>query len=434
MQQFRRQVYQSFTRRADAALDLIDALAQADQVSSPVAVSEQASFRRQYPSIYDTLGAGQIDEVRLRGVLQAAQPAVSETLAGYEVYAVDATIEARPAAVTLADRTLLRHQEPEPSVPGHQYSWLVRLVLPGRSWVAPLDVRRIPSDGKSYQVARAQVQDLDQGNPRRKVIVADSGYINWMFLELCLLVQTVVALVRIRNNQVLYGPPQYFGKGRRPKHGAAFRLQHPPEQAERQETFSTSAGGTVLLRAWSNLHFKRLPGLSGTVLWAQILRPDGQPRYQRPLWLFWTGPQDVPLADLYRMYTWRFAVEHMFRFLKQHMGLNKANVVRPGSPELWMRLCALAYWQLLLACDLVTGHVPPWQRQPKPGLPLALTPRQVQRALRTISAAIGTPARPPRPAGKAPGRAKDFRPNPRPRYPVIQKSRESAKSAPAAVG
>jgi hypothetical protein len=434
VQQFRRLVYQSFTKRADASMDLIDALAQADQVESPVAVSVEASFRRQYPSIYDTLSAGQVDDVRLRRVLHAAQPAVSETIAGYKVYAVDATSEERPAAETLADRTLLRNQEREPSIPGHKYSWLARLVLPGRSWVAPLDVRRIESTHKSFAVARAQVQDLDRRSARPKVIVADTGYINWMFLELCLLVQTVVALVRIRNNQVLYGAPVYSGRGRRPKHGPAFRLAAPSLPAERSETLVTVFGATVQLRAWCNLHFQKLPALSGMVIWAQVLKPDGQPRHQRPLWLFWTGPQTVALADLYRMYAWRFTIEHMFRFLKQHLGLNSANVVRSGSPEQWVRLCALAYWHLLLTCDLVTGYVPPWQRQPKAHLPLAWTPRQVQRALHSVSATIGTPARSPRPAGKAPGRAKGFQPQPRPRYPVIRKSRKAAKATLAAVG
>lgn len=50
----------------------------------------------------------------------------------------------------------------------------------------------------------------------------------------------------------------------------------------------------------------------------EFLKEDGTPCYKRPIWLFWIGPEDVALQDLCRMYLWRFAIEHLFRFLKQH--------------------------------------------------------------------------------------------------------------------
>jgi hypothetical protein len=48
IQQFRQRVYQKMGQRAGAALDLIDALTVAGRVSSPVALSEEGAFRRQY--------------------------------------------------------------------------------------------------------------------------------------------------------------------------------------------------------------------------------------------------------------------------------------------------------------------------------------------------------------------------------------------------
>lgn len=53
IQQFRTTVYQSFTQRGDAGLDLIDALTASVMVESPVALSESALFRRAYSSVYD---------------------------------------------------------------------------------------------------------------------------------------------------------------------------------------------------------------------------------------------------------------------------------------------------------------------------------------------------------------------------------------------
>jgi hypothetical protein len=57
----------------------------------------------------------------------------------------------------------------------------------------------------------------DKQGPGWKVVVADSLYCNYIFLGVFLLVQTVVGLVRIRRNQVLYEDPpvrQPHQKGR----------------------------------------------------------------------------------------------------------------------------------------------------------------------------------------------------------------------------
>ncbi|MGA7608390.1 MAG: hypothetical protein WCA79_20955 [Anaerolineales bacterium] len=79
----------------------------------------------------------------------------------------------------------------------------------------------------------------------------------------------------------------------------------------------------VRVRAWRDLHFKRLASLLRTVLCIEFLKENGTPRYKRPIWLFWTGSYDVTLQDLCHMYLWRFAkvvcsvtIEHLFRFLK----------------------------------------------------------------------------------------------------------------------
>jgi IS4 transposase len=107
-------------------------------------------------------------------------------------------------------------------------------------------------------------------------------------------------------------------------------------------------------RLWHKLHFKRLAKVPGSVVCVEFLKEDGTPRYKRPIWLFWTGPEDVTPQDLCRMYLWRFAIEHLFRFLKQHMGLNSNRSTNLESLQRWMWIVALAYWQLLLIRD--TGH------------------------------------------------------------------------------
>jgi hypothetical protein len=284
-------------------------------------------------------------------------------------------------------------------------------------------------------VAIEQLVALDQLSERLKVVVADSGFANWLFLSVFLVTKTLAGLVRLRGNQVLYeSPPPVTTRQRgRPRlHGPAFRLRQPARPPDRQEAFGLPGGGRVVLAAWQGLHLRLLSELVGTVIRVRVYRPDGRLRHVRPWWLYWTGPTDVALADLFAMYTWRFAIEHAFRFFKQHLGLNAANLVAGQAPEQWMQVCLLAYWQLLLGRQIVTGYLPPWQRQPKTIGPWTYTPRQVQQALAGFMSQIGTPALAPKPSGKGVGRAPGCIPHPRPRYSVIVKGHPAPKvDAPA---
>jgi hypothetical protein len=54
-QQFREKIYQSMRKRADAILDLVDALTDAGHVDSAVALSEETPFRRKFSSIFNFL-------------------------------------------------------------------------------------------------------------------------------------------------------------------------------------------------------------------------------------------------------------------------------------------------------------------------------------------------------------------------------------------
>jgi hypothetical protein len=426
--QFRQEVYHSFEQRADAALDLIDAVTSATTVESPVAVSESPLFRRRFSSVYDVLEHGVLDRFWLRRTLYRHQPDEAETIAGYEVYAVDCTEDPHAEAHTLPDRHQSRKGRYAPRIVGHRYSWLARLVQRCTSWCMPQDVERVGTASTDSQVASDQVERLDKQSDRSKVIVADSLYGNAVFLRIFLTLQTVFALVRLRSNRVLYEePPPPSGKPGRPrKHGAKFKLSEAKRTPDRQTT-ETILGQTVRLQTWHDLHFYKLPMLVGLVLCIEFLKADGTPRFRRPIYLFWTGPTTVPLEDLCRMYLWRFAIEHMFRFLKQHMGLSSSRSPSPAHNELWMWCCALAYSQLLLIRGEVTEQRPPWHPRSVNGQPKPMTTRQVQRVALPFLLQLGTPARPTQPAGKAPGRPKGYRPSPRPRYQIVRKGKPKTK-------
>jgi hypothetical protein len=133
--EFREAVYQEVIWRPAAILDLVDALTIAGHVNSPVVLSELPVFRRKFSSVYDALVHGDLGD-ELKNLFNNSQDPDWETIAGYEVHAIDATPNKRMAAETLADRGVLKAQQKEAVRYGHKYSWLVRLVQSGTSWVA----------------------------------------------------------------------------------------------------------------------------------------------------------------------------------------------------------------------------------------------------------------------------------------------------------
>ena len=382
--------------------DLIDALTVAGQVSSPVALSEQKPFRRKFCSVYDGLENGEMDMDELLSLLPDCMPENSESIAGYKVYAVDATANEHEQAETLPDRSVLKSSKKEPLRYGHKYSWLVRLIHFGSSWAAPVDIERIHTEATDTKVAAVQVKELDARDPEAKVIVADSRYEEHRFLGIFEHLRHTVGLIRLHSNRVLYEEPQMKPKGSRGaprKHGQSFKLNRGHRAEDQRETFQLGKQ-TVRVRAWHKLHFRKLVAVIGSLVQVEFLKADGTARYKRPMWLFWTGPQSVALSDLCRMYLWRFAIEHMFRFLKQHMGLNSNRSPDLVSAQQWMWLCALAYSQLLLIRDAVQEDYPAWyprSRQQR----AKLTPYQVQRSALAFLWELGTPASKPRPAEKA---------------------------------
>jgi hypothetical protein len=423
--EFREAVYQKVIWRPAAILDLVDALTIAGHVSSPVELSESPLFRRKFNSVYDALVHGELSD-ELKTLFSNNQDRDWETIAGYEVHAVDATPNERMAAETLADRGVLKAQQKAPVRYGHKYSWLVRLVQRGTSWVAPEDIQRISTTTTDTKVAAQQVKELAARNQRPKVITADSRYRDQHFLGVFADLENTFALVRLQNNQKLSQEPlpkPVGSRGAPRKHGADFQLSAIEREPDVFEEFFLGKQ-KVRVRVWHQLHFKRLAQVVGSVVCVEFLKDDGSPRYKRPLWLFWTGPEEVAPQDLCRMYLWRFAIEHLFRFLKQHLGLNSHRSSNLESLQRWMWIVALAYWQLLLMRDTVKPNRPAWHPHKKDGRDKPLTPSQVQRSAQAFLLQSGTPAANPRPAGKGTGRQKGYHPAPRQRFEVIFKTKK----------
>jgi hypothetical protein len=76
LQQFRVELYHTFTRRADAVFELVDALSGDIQTRSPAELSLSGSFRRQYASVYDGVDGWQFDAAAVKELLLQVAPGV----------------------------------------------------------------------------------------------------------------------------------------------------------------------------------------------------------------------------------------------------------------------------------------------------------------------------------------------------------------------
>jgi hypothetical protein len=425
---FRREVYESaLGHRHDTLFELMDAVLTSPGAANLVHLSLTPAFRRGWPSGPDALADGTLDVDTVRTLLRAARPAPSD--GGRPLWVIDGTTWPRPEAKTSPERTyghrVTAGMPQDGIVAAWEYQWLVKAPEERGSWVLPLDVtRRAPTAGTPTQLAVRQLRAA-LGPPEaaaaasRPVVTLDSGYDPGQLARAQLPADLVV---RLATNRVFFRlPGPYAGRGAPRKHGPIFRLKELSTQGEpdRSSTLTDPEYGVVRVDAWMHLHTRTAPDTPFCVVRVQVERLPHRLEPPTPLWLAWIGgdpPQD--LTRLWRWYLRRFTVEHAFRFLKQSLGWT---TVRPRTPEAadrWSWLLAVVLWQLWLARPLVADQRLPWER------PLSaerLTPGRVRRAFTGLLAQLGTPARPPQPRGKSPGRRQGERPGRRKRYEVVRR-------------
>jgi hypothetical protein len=430
--QFRQQVYQTaLGQRQDSLFEITDAILTADGPQTLARLSQAPGMRRRWPSLPDALAAGTILVPALQTLLTATLPQPAPRPVASR--ALDGTCWPRPAARTSPARTYgrtpLAGARPDAVMqPSWAYQWLVALPDGGGSWMLPLHVcRRGPDAPPPTDLALAQLGAVLSARPAaapRPLVTFDSQYCPTTLARASLPLDGLVRLPRRRRLYRTPGP--YRGRGRRPIHGAVFRTHDPtthgPPDQEAQGWDGTH--GTVTVRVWHQLHAQGGHDAPFTVVCIQVERLPRKGTRPGPLWLAWgrsagdAGPLPDDLLDLWRYDGWRFTIEHGFRFLKQTLGWTTVRLRDPAAADRWSWLVARACWELWLARSLVADRRLPWER-PLPAD--RLTPGRVQRAFPGLLLSLGTPARPPQPRGKAPGRRPGQCPGPQPRAPVVRR-------------
>ncbi len=434
---FRGSLYDCLRRRGDALFELTDAVLAAGTVPSPVHLSLEPIHRRGWGSLYGALRWGRLDAEALRTLV------VRNPLAGggqTPIYAVDASVWPRSDAETSPERGFYyhpsRHSAGQPIVAGWAYQWIAQLGFARESWVAPVEVARVGPAENANAVAVEQVRGLLGRLPDRDaaapLFVFDAGY-DPVRLQRGLEGCRAEVLVRLRAGRCFYAdPPPPKRTGRPPRHGAKLDTKEPGTwPAPSAEHRSEDAGyGSVRVRAWAMLHPKTQdhptrgtrrprPIVRGTLVLVEVGRLPRPTREPRALWLWWSGSGEPDLGLLWRAYVRRFDLEHTFRFLKQELGWTAPRVRSPGQADRWTWLVICAYTQLRLARGCVADRRLPWERRYDPG---RLTPRRVRRAVSALLPELGTPAKPPKPCGRSPGRPKGRRSGRAKRYPALKKA------------
>lgn len=420
LQSFRQTLYDSLGNARDALFDLMDAVLVSACLVSFVRLSQSPVFRRQWSSTYAALQESDLPRSKVLKLLVSQIPTDQQPL-----LAGDASRWSRPAAKHLRDRTFVGGTGGAITL-GHSYSTLAWIPEAQGSWALPLRHERITSFETPASRAAFQLKQVTRQLKVRPLAVYDRGYGNASFVRQTAALEADL-LLRLASNRCVYGPPPaYRGRGAPAKHGHKMKLNDPESWCAPTQTLELDDPklGRVQVTRWSTYHFRQSPKHPMEIIRVEVLESKAGKRRFKPLWLAWLGKTLSPLETLWLHYLRRFALEHWYRFAKQRLYWTQPQFSSLRASERWSDLMPLLSWQLWLARVDCTDHPLPWQSSQD-----VLSPGRVAQAFASILAAIGTPAPPPKPRGKALGRVTGQKPSPRPGYPTVKKRGSKRKKS-----
>jgi hypothetical protein len=431
LNEFRHATYGCFKQAGDALFNTMDALSSETTAHSFPELSLSPLFQRKWASLYEAFEDGKIDAEQLRQVFIQFAPLPSK---GQHVFlGVDTSNLRRQDAQTSADRTLAPLSNLPESAHVTCPVWVISSVvlLPSEAGQGTfvLDIQRVTSSGLATEVAASQLKavvDLLVKRGLRPVIIGDRWYACAPFLARMSEV-AASCLLRVKCNRVFYRPAPERMPGQRGasrKDGARFQCSDASTHGEPDASWEgmDTHGKQVEVRCWNGLHLRTARWVEVSVI--QVIRHGASERRRDPKvsWFVWKGDEPAPLAEISPTYRLRYSHEHGFRLDKQVLLWDEPRLRTPAQTERWTQIVACAHNHLVLARPLVEGIYRPWETRRS-----VLTLGQVRRAMLTLLTQLGTPARPPQPRGKAPGRAKGFHPKPATRHPVIRKTSKKEK-------
>tara|TARA_X000001036_G_C20627238_1_gene785662 strand:+ start:111 stop:1538 length:1428 start_codon:yes stop_codon:yes gene_type:complete len=464
---FRESLFSTFHSRADATMELVDALSSNKDSKSVTQLSQNSHFTRSYNSINDVVNnfsnGGQEQETAIR---QLTGQQVERDNRDFHLLGIDATPAPRKFSKTLEDRGFVYSPNViagnKPVTIGHSYSLLA--YLPEKEtdkysppWVLPLSINRIPTERSDLSIGMEQLDTIlnDQDLPFSKeltVVVQDSKYGAPEVRKNESKYEDLVSITRARSNRVFNYPP--LPESERYKHKTGAKLVYGDEMKLNDQSTWKEPDDTldqifiskknkvfeVHIKAWDDIMMRTKNGIDlkdcpFTLLEITATDSNGNNFFKKPLWLIVSGKRrkELSLKDIYLSYRQRYDLEHFFRFGKQRLLLDKFQTPIVQHEENWWSISTLAYVQLFMARNLATVQPTPWEKylpEMKSQEQIA-SPSQTQKSFGTITSDIGTPASMPKLRGRSLGRLKGAKQVKRERHPVIKKGTQPQKAQAA---
>jgi hypothetical protein len=438
-QTFRNRLFSLFQYRADATMDLIDAVAAEDSSTSIVKISLSSLFRRTYSSITDVLdslfksGPETNPNVTTRAdqalaVTRLLVEEIPEPQGAFVQFAIDCTAHPRLYAKKVSDRGIVHAPNhvpgQKPITVGHAYSVLVHIpdypTDRKLHWVMPLSVRRVSTKEMGTRVGLAQfayIVTQPTLRDRLCVNVSDTAYSHRDWLIGIHNFPNAVNIARLRGNRLLYRMPVGIinrRRGRPVLYGEEVPLSAPPTPDEQETITITTSRGEELrvhLTRWNDLLAKgtnedKTHQHPFDIVRAIVTNSKGKQVFKRPLWLMISGERsrEISMQQAFIAYRHRYDIEHYFRFGKQRLLLVSSQTSETQHEEHWHWIALLAYTMLYRASALAKEVRNPWEKYKIRVVQSKQAPSTTQRDYERIIRGIGTPASMPKPRGKSTGR------------------------------
>ncbi len=428
LNEFRYEIYRCFTYAGDALFNLADALLTESQAHSVLELTLSPRFERKWPSLYEALQTGQLDQARFEQTLvrYAPRPLAGERL----VLAVDASNIERPFSQTSPDRGwLYKHNLPDcpkPITAGWQFSTVVIVPAQTSSHNYIVSNRRIPTSQTPAQVAAQQLSELRHYFSTRALNLGDRYYPTKEFMQSSS--QDYDLLLRLKANRVFYRAVVKVegkrGRGAPAQHGPRFQCNVPLThgQPAREWVGTDEKGYQLRVSEWTNLHLREAAALELSVIRVQREGASGKVGDPQESWYVWVGQTELELAQVWAYYKRRYSIEHGYRFDKQALLWEKPRLRYPAQFELWTGVVSFVHDQVQLAEGLDLAVLRPWESSRR-----VPSPQQIRRGLAGIIEGLDNPARPSKVRGNGRGRAKGSKIRPAIRYKVVKKGVSTPK-------
>ena len=273
--QFRRRLDQSFAKRADSALDLLDAICSTPNARSVVELSLSPHFRRTHTALYKAIDEAGWEEIEILSLVKPYLPHPKQR--GFLAAWRGCHPKRRPYALTLSDRGYVYYPNAvagnKPVTIGHEYSTLVLLpeqeAQQAGSRVIPLAVQRVGTKDDKEMVGAEQIVALLDNEQAPwgddlVVEVGDSRYSKPAYFHAVHQGHSnLVSIVHVRSDRTLDPRHEEAAQkqaAHRPKYkGKTFKLpdestHSPPDDRVTLEFLGArGTSGKVVLEGWSDM-------------------------------------------------------------------------------------------------------------------------------------------------------------------------------------